>query len=279
MTRKTEMVALAFGMALFWGSFAQAGTPQIVGIRPFGVQRGVSSELTIGGSNLGGNPRLIGPFAFRIDPVDSRRSSDLVWTFKLTVLPDVALGVYPVRVQTDDGLSNPFLFAVGQLPQFSEKEDNTSFEAAQALPAPPLVVQGEVAGNDVDYFRFAGKKGQVVVVDAQCARIGSGVDPTIRLTTAAGSRRFVASADDSPGLVTDARLAAVLPEDTDYVVEISDSRYQGASRPGYRLVIGDLPMAEEVYPLGGRNGETLGLELRGGSLAGTKIAAASVHAL
>ena len=135
MTRKTEMVVLACGMALFWGSFAQAGTPQIVGIRPFGVQRGVSSEVKIGGSNLAGNPRLIGPFAFRIDPVDPKRSSALAWTFKLTVLPDVALGVYPVRVQTDDGLSNPFLFAVGQLPQFSEKEDNTSFEAAQALPA------------------------------------------------------------------------------------------------------------------------------------------------
>ena len=120
MTRKTEMVVLACGMALFWGSFAQAGTPQIVGIRPFGVQRGVSSEVKIDGSNLAGNPRLIGPFAFRIDPVDPKRSSALAWTFKLTVLPDVALGVYPVRVQTDDGLSNPFLFAVGQLPQFSE---------------------------------------------------------------------------------------------------------------------------------------------------------------
>ena len=178
------MVVLACGVALCWGIIAQAGTPQIGSIHPFGVQRGVASEVTIGGSNLAGNPRLIGPFAFRIEPVDPKRSSNASWTFKLTVLPDVAVGVYPVRIQTDDGLSNPFLFAVGQLPQVSEKEDNTSFEAAQALPAPPLVVEGETAGNDVDYFKFAGKKGQVVVVDAQCARIGSGMDPTIRLTTA-----------------------------------------------------------------------------------------------
>ena len=258
------------------GNRRKAGTPQIGSIRPFGVQRGVSSEVTIGGSNLAGNPRLIGPFASRIEPVDPKRSSNLAWTFKLTVLPDVAVGVYPIRVQTDDGLSNPFLFAVGQLPQFSEKEDNTTFEAAQALAAPPLVVEGETAGNDVDYFRFAGKKGQVVVVDAQCARIGSGVDPTIRLTTAAASRRFVASADDSPGLLTDARLVAELPEDTDYVVEISDSRYQGAGRPVYRLLIGPVPVADEVFPLGGREGETLGLELRGGTLGERRIAAASL---
>ena len=101
-------------------------------------------------------------------------------------------------------------------------------------------------------------------MDAQCARIGSGLDPTIRLTTAAANRAFVASADDTPGLLTDARLTAVLPEDGDYVVEISDSRYQGASRPVYRLVIGAVPMAEEVYPLGGRQGETIGLELARG---------------
>ena len=110
------------------------------------------------------------------------------------------------------------------------------------------------------------------------ARIGSGLDPTIRLTTAAANRAFIASADDTPGLLTDARLTAVLPEDTDYVVEISDSRYQGASRPLYRLVIGAIPMAEEVYPLGGRAGETIGLELRGGTLAGVQAGVAVLNA-
>ena len=269
MTRKTEMVVLACGMALFWGSFAQAGTPQIVGIRPFGVQRGVSSEVTIGGSNLAGNPRLIGPFAFRIDPVDPKRSSARAWTFKLTVLPDVALGVYPVRVQTDDGLSNPFLFAVGQLPQFSEKEDNSTFEAAQALPAPPLVVEGQAAGNDVDYFRFAGKKGQVVVVDAQCARIGSGVDPSIRLTTAAalagGSWRRPTT---RLGCLPTPGWSPSFPRTP---TTWSRSRIRGtreAGRPVYRLLIGPVPVADEVFPLGGREGETLGLELRGGTLGG-----------
>src|SRR5262249_40824857 len=151
------------------------------------------------------------------------------------------------RVQTDDGVSNPILFAVGQLPQVAEKEENSPFELAQPIPDPPLVVEGRVADNDVDFFRFRGRRGQKIVVDAQCARIGSGVDPTIRLTTASANRTYVASADDSPGLLTDARLMAVLPEDTEYVVEISDSQYQGSGRPVYRLVIGAVPIAEEVY--------------------------------
>ena len=276
MSWNTKAIVLALGVVLVQQGPSWAGPPQIGNISPSGVQRGLAGEVTISGGNLAGNPRLIAPFAFQVEPVDPKRSTAGTWTLKLTVAADVAIGVYPIRVQTDDGLSNPFLLAVGQLSQVNEKEDNSTFESAQSLPAPPLVVEGQAAGNDVDFFKFAGKKGQLLVVDAQCARIGSGVDPSIRLTTAGSSRRFVASADDSPGLLTDARLVAELPEDTDYVVEISDSRYQGGGRPVYRLLIGAVPMADEIYPLGGREGETIGLELRGGTLGAKRIAAASL---
>jgi hypothetical protein len=268
---------LLLGLVACFGTPASAAPPQIAKIAPLGVRRGIATEVTVNGTNLAGNPRLIAPFAFRIDPLPAPAKSDAAnWRIKLTVAAEVAVGVYPIRIQTDDGISNSFLLAVGQLPQVDEKEENSTFETAQAIPDPPLVVEGQVAANDVDYFRFHGKKGQLVVVDAQCARIGSGIDPSIRLTSGAANRTYIASADDSPGLLTDARLTAVLPENGDYVVELSDSRYQGANRPVYRLVIGAVPMAEETYPLGGRNGETVGLELRGGTLGEVKIAAATV---
>ena len=275
-TRIAWWTAIVLGAALIATASAQAGAPQIKDIRPLGVQRGVASEVTISGSDLAENPRLFAPFGFRVESVDPKRSSAGSWTFKVSVAPEAAVGVYPIRVQTDRGLSNSFLFAVGQLAQVTEKEDNSTFETAQELATVPLVVEGQASGNDVDYYRFAGKKGTKIVIDAQCARIGSGVDPSIRLTTAGTSRRFVASADDSPGLLTDARLVAELPEDTDYVVEISDSRYQGGGRPVYRLLVGFVPMAEEIYPLGGRAGETVGLELRGGTLGGVKVAAVAL---
>jgi len=273
MIRKAVPLAVAIGLSLTIP--AMAAPPQISNMAPLGVQRGSATELSMSGSNLTGNPRLIAPFRFQVERPSAEAKSDASnWKIKLAVAPDVAVGVYPIRVQTDDGISNPFLLAVGQLPQVAEKEDNSTFETAQPLAETPLVVEGQVAGNDVDFFRFHGKKGELIVVDAQCARIGSGIDPTIRLTTATANRTYVASADDSPGLLTDARLTATLPADGDYVVELSDSRYQGGGRPVYRLLIGAVPMAEEIYPLGGRAGETVGLELRGGTLSGVKIAAA-----
>ena len=262
-------------LALFLGVLspcAVAAPPQITGISPYGLQRGVTTEVAVSGANLAGNPRLVAPFAFSV--VAPAGADAGTWKPKLNVDPGTAVGVYAVRMLTDEGLSNPFLFAVGQLAQVAEKEDNSTFEQAQPIIA-PAVVEGQCAGTDVDYYRFLGKKGQKIVVDAHCARIGSGVDPSLRLTTA--NRKYVASADDSPGLLTDARLVTTLPEDGEYVVELSDSRYQGGGRPVYRLVVGEVPAADEIYPLGGRAGETIGLELRGGTLEGVKFAAARLE--
>jgi hypothetical protein len=252
---------------------AWADPPQINGIAPYGVQRGVPSEITVSGANLTGNPQVVASIPLAIEPSPMPNADAANWKLKLTVPAAVAVGVYTVRVKTDDGISNPFRFAVGQFPQVAEKEDNNTFETAQAVPG-LVIVEGQSPGNDVDFFRFPGKKGERIVVDAQCSRIGSGVDPQIRLTTAA--RAFVASADDTPGLWTDARFTAVLPEDGDYVLELSDTRYQGGGRPIYRLQIGPALVAEEVYPLGGRRGETVGFEFRGGTLPDTRIAAATL---
>jgi hypothetical protein len=257
---------------------AVSAPPQINGVSPLGIRRGFSGELTFNGANLAGNPRLIAPFSFKVDSPPAKGDASN-WKLTLTADASTPVGIYPVRIQTDDGISNPFLLAIGQLPQIAEKEDNSTFETAQKVPDLPLVVEGQVAGNDVDFFRFHGKKGQSILVDAQCARIGSGVDPSIRLTAGGANRTYVASADDSAGLATDARLTAVLPAEGDYVVELADSRYQGAGRPVYRLVIGAVPEADEVFPLGGRRGETVGLELRGGMLDGMQIATATVNPL
>lgn len=252
---------------------AQAEPPKLADASPSGVRRGEAAEVTLSGERLGANPRLIAAFPLQVEALPPERSKPEAWAFKLTVPPSVAAGTYPIRVQTDDGVSAPLLFSVGQLPQVAEAEDNGRIDAAQVVTA-PAVVEGRVAGNDVDCFRFAGKKGQRIVVDAQCARIGSGIDPTIRLSQVAPTRRFIASAEDTPGLLTDARLFVELPDDGDYVVELSDARYAGGGRPVYRLVIGEVPAAEEVYPLGGRDGETVGFELHGGTFAEPRPVAA-----
>jgi len=253
---------------------AAADPPAIQDLRPAGVQRGEPTRLEIRGEALGANPRLIAPFRFEVE-AESASEDAARWRLELTAASETPVGVYPIRVRTDHGISNPFLLAVGQLTQVDDEENNNTIEKAQVIPS-PCVVDGRCEGNDVDVFRFPGRAGERVVVDARCARIGSGLDPTLRLTTASG--RFVASDDDTTGLRTDARLVVELPEDGDYLVELSDTQYRGGNRPAYRLVVGPVPLAAEVDPLGGSVGQTVGLELRGGTLGDLEIAAARLDA-
>jgi hypothetical protein len=269
MTRSLAAFAVAVGLVAAFAAWAE--TPKVSSNSPLGVRRGEGTEVTFFGSNLEGKARLIAPFSAEVVPINADVAS---WKVRITPAADTPVGVYPCRIRTDDGLTAPFLFAVGQVPQVQEKEDNGSFVQAQPIPS-PCVVEGKVEGNDVDFFRFAGQKGQRVVVDAQCSRIGSGVDPSLRLSTA--SRGYVASADDTPGLMTDARLTAVLPEDGDYLIELADSRYQGTGKANYRLVVGPLPVADEIFPLGGRVGETIGLELKGGTLPVPSVGATTIR--
>ena len=267
-TPAAERCLGAFWLAVVFsltGSHVSAAPPRIEGVAPFGLQRGVASELTLNGLNLGGNPRLIARFGVQIASTPPAGSDAAHAKFSVTVASETPIGVYPIRVVTDDGISNPFLLAVGQLTQIAEKEDNNSPETAQEVTT-PTVVEGQSAGNDVDFFRFAGRKGERFVIDAACARIGSGVDPSLRLTRR--DLTYLASAEDTPGLLTDARMIVTLPDDGEYIVEIADARYQGGGRPVYRLLIGAVPVAEEIYPISGRREETVGLELRGGSVAG-----------
>ena len=152
-------LAVALGLTAVLSAPALAAPPQINGINPFGAQRGASTTVTVNGSNLGGNPRLVAPFGFRgrdarRRPAPTRRTRKLA----LTVDAETPVGVYPVRVQTDDGLSNPFLFAVGQLPQVAEKEDNGTFETAQVVSA-PAVIEGQVGGQRRGFLQVRGQEG------------------------------------------------------------------------------------------------------------------------
>ena len=167
---------------------AWAAPPKLTGTSPLGVQRGKTTEITFRGSGLGDNPRLVAPFAFRIEESAGSGSVASDWKVGLTIDAGTAVGIYPIRVVTDWGVSNPILFAVGQVPQLPEVESNNTFDTAQPIPN-PIVVEGECQGNDEDFFRFRGRKGDRVVVDALCCRIGSGVDPMIRLMTADGRLR------------------------------------------------------------------------------------------
>jgi hypothetical protein len=243
-------------------SAAQAVPPTVTNIAPRGAERGKAVEIVVTGTNLTPKSRLILPFKAEQSLVPEAKPNPAQAKFKLTVDPSVPLGAYPAHLVNEEGLSSMFFFCVDAFPSVNEVEDNNTFEKAQKITI-PAIVSGQCAGGDVDFFRFEAKKGQRLVLEVESARLGSGVLPQLRLTD--GERRFIA-ADDSQSLQGDVRLVFNVPTDGSYVVELSDSRYRGVAPPHYRLVIAECDFIEEVFPLGGKRGETVGFTVRGGTL-------------
>ena len=88
--------------------------------------------------------------------------------------------------------------------------------------------------------------------------------------------RLVAENAEVPG--PDAGLRFRAPADGEYQLRICDSAFRGNQDYVYRLTVTKGPAVDAVYPLGGRLGETTGLELRGGTLPGVEAAAAVLNA-
>ena len=79
-------------------------------------------------------------------------------------------------------------FVVGELPEFIERETNSTPERAEALSL-PVTVNGQIAGErDVDYFRFAAEAGETVTIDVAAARLGSPLEAVVELSDSHGRR-------------------------------------------------------------------------------------------
>jgi hypothetical protein len=135
---------------------------------------------------------------------------------------------------------------VDDLPTTADNGTNHAREGAQPV-ALGAAVDGVVENLANDYFKISGKAGQSISVEVVAQRLGSALDPNIRILDALG--RELAYSDDEPGIGGDCRLRFTFPADGDYFVELRDIRYQGGDGHFYRLRVGDFPLVSAVYPL------------------------------
>jgi len=211
-------------------------------------------------------------------------------TLEITIAPDAEPGDSEIRLRNPNGLSNPMLFQIGQLPEFSEpaafpntmapegrdpanpRATPTSPERAVTLPA---VINGQILPGEVDRIRFSATKGQRLVIAARARAlipyladaVPGWFQATLALYDAKGRELAY---DDRFQFNPDPVLFYEIRADGEYVVEIKDSIYRGRQDFVYRISIGKLPFITSVFPLGGRVGETTSVELRGWNLPASK---------
>src|ERR1700678_3385974 len=134
--------------------------PTIADLQPRGAQKGRPFTLTLVGKNLGDGGKIWSTMPATFTPLAPEKTGPMTEgryaTFLVEPSNDLAVGVYPLRVERPDGISNIQLFTAGAFPEYIEDESrpgalpnsNDTIETAQALPPGPLTLNGTLRGAE-----------------------------------------------------------------------------------------------------------------------------------
>lgn len=219
---------------------ALAAPPKINRLSVRGFQAGGTTRILVAGTNFGTEPKLVLSAPIKSQARVGKLSANDAG-FDVTLAAGVPTGVYHLRIRTGDGLSPAELVTIDPLPQI----------AANAAPSieienTPAAVHGLVSGAAVQEILFTGTKGQTITLDVLAARFGSKLRPVVHLYDS--QKRQLAWSAPQTALAGDARLSVTLPADGKYTVAVHDLAYAAATPGHFRLAIGALDYADQVFP-------------------------------
>ena len=285
-SRCQRMLLVALGMVLIAETvFAQQvpTDPTSTHIFPAGGRRGTTVEVRVGGECLPPGtrfrgfgqgltvPAVLGEAATgqyapspRRKPGEQPMNYPREWHSQVQIAADAQLGVNIWRLSSARGGTGGRPFIVGDLPEFIESEPNSIPQQAERVEL-PVTINGQIAGeSDLDYFRFAMAKGDLVRVDVAAARLGSTLDPLIQLLGPDGRR--VAAEEVRMG--ADPILAFVAADSGEYRLLIANVTFKGGPSYVYRVTISQAPLIQSVFPPAGQVGSSRALSFL--ALSGTE---------
>jgi hypothetical protein len=262
--------------------------PRLTAVTPPGGKAGATVEVTVTGTDLEEPEALLfshpnikavavvppEPPPMKPDPKKSappaqKKPAGKTSTtkFMVTIGANVPLGYHDVRLVNKWGVSNPRVFVVGSLNELAEKEPNNDIEQAQRIEVGTTINGAISAPTDVDYFVFAAKKGQRVVVSLLGPSIDSRINPELKLYDSTGKQ--IAYHRPPPG--QDALVEWAVPADGDYYVRVCQFTYtQGGPEFFYRLNVATGPWIDAVFPPVVFPGKSAELTFYGRNLPGGK---------
>ncbi|HEY7157447.1 MAG TPA: PPC domain-containing protein [Gemmataceae bacterium] len=260
--------------------------PRLMTVMPPGGKIGSSVEVTFTGTDLEEPEHLLfshpgikaEPLAApeappKPDPKQPQpkqkkgMGKPVVSRFKVTLAPNVPPGVHDVRFVNKWGVSNPRAFVAGDLNEALEKEPNNDVEQAQRVEL-NTTVNGSMANpTDVDYYVFAGKKGQRVVFSCLASTIDSRFHAGLEVYNSKGKQLAAGRDYNNNDALTDCTLS----EDGDYFVRLFHFTHtQGTAEHFYRLSISTTPWIDAIFPCVVEPGKTTAVTVYGRNLPGGK---------
>ena len=211
---------------------------------------------------------------------------------EVTVAPDAKPGPHEIRLVTPRGVSNPLVFDVGQVPEFSRKPMTSASlqvlgkeeqalrkrppEEEEMAVTVPCTANGQMASGEVNRHRFQARKGQRLVITTEARQlipyladaVPGWFQPVLRLYDAHGKE---VAYDDDYRFKPDPIIFFEVPQDGEYVLAITDALYRGREDFVYRVTIGELPFVTGIFPLGGRAGALPKILMKGWNLDAAQL--------
>ena len=191
------------------------------------------------------------------------------------IAADAPLGETFLRVRTRKKLSEMLSFWVTPFPVVPEehayadndKKRNDRPENAQEVPLNSTVVglgSTNRAANDIDIYKVKLNKGQLCTCQILNARLGTvhqGLLTDMAIEVRAPSGKRIARSGRSFLFAHDPIVSFRAPEAGDYYITAKQQKDTEGHNLHYGLHIGEFPRPVMTYPLGGRAGESIELEV------------------
>lgn len=235
---------------------------------PAAVLPGQATDVTLFGGSLAGSTGVWTniPCQVEVAPgIDGNNSQADRVAYRFAAGPETPVGIYGLRVVSPAGTSNLRLIMVDDLPSVTDNGANKSLETAQALTL-PVAVDGTCEVESYDFYKFTAAAGQRVSVEAVARRLGSALDPVVRMLDSSGVE--LAYSDDEPSSGADSLFAWEFSTPGDYYLEIRDIRYQGGDAHRYRMRVGNFPLVTGPYPLAATAGAVARVSATGSRVDG-----------
>lgn len=234
------LTRLAVPLLLVAGGLSSVqAEPFIEHLDPPALTRGKTSRLTLAGNDLDRAQAVWFTLPEKFFQVKVLSSNLTRTEVEITTSQECPLGLYGLRLATEDGLSNLHLLAIDDL-------EPTAVPAEKPLPKLPAAISGDLLAAEVDRVRFVAAAGERISFDILCSRFGKDADPLLTIVDELGKQ--LAQRDNSPGLFYDCQFAHTFAAAGTYTLEVRDSRYLGSPYWRYWLRIGSFPAARVSLP-------------------------------
>ena len=226
-------------------SAACAQDPVIERLDASNLMPGQTASIVVNGKQLTGALSLWTSAGVLHPKEGQDLTKDQPVTMEGVIAPETIPGIYPARFITTHGCSEATFVVVDDLPSVAVAAESEDRKVGQLLTL-PCCLNGQLNPVKSKFFRIAMVAGQTVSAEIFARRLGSDMDPVLRVT--GPDEHEIAYRDDMPGAEGDTQLQFTAAVDGEYRIEVRDVRFAGGGRYYFHLRLGKLPIVSSVSP-------------------------------